>query len=436
MSSALLTTLLLGAAGLPIALALPARSRSWHGLAGEAYLLGAGTATLVLFALSGLGITWSRSSFFVALGAVALIAAGIAARRGDVPLMTSKPGFANLIDVVTAVFVGGHLILATVAAPIENDYLLIWGVKARVFLAARGIDWAWLETPLNVTAHPDYPLLVPLLYDVHALVHGTWPEASVGFATFACALAALLALRGLLADELPKLARALMTLLLMPLVFSPYIGIAEGPLIAYATIGVLYVRRGVMRDSYAEVVTGSVFLGLAAWTKNEGLSLIAVVVIALIVARRPRLLSAMIPAIAISLPWLVAHRMHGLTVDLAEGGAGARMLARLADPLPIFSSLLERTGMSPLFWGGVVIAVAIGLRKLVAEERFLAAATALQLLVYVAVYFMTPRDLSWHIETSWDRVLRQIMPLIALTALLPTAAVIGSLVRGNNATDS
>ena len=436
MSSALLTALLLVAVGAPIALALPARSRQWYGLAGEAYLLGAGAATLLLFSLSGLGIPWTRASLAITLGALALIAAGLATRRGPVSLMTSKPGIANAIDVLTAALTGGHFLLATVAAPIENDYLLIWGVKARMFFATRGVDWAYLESPLNVPSHPDYPLHVPLLYDVQALVNGSWPEATAGFATFACGLAALVAVRGLLADEMSKLARALTTLILMPLLFSPYIGIAEGPLIAYATVGVLYVRRGVARDSHAEVVKGAVFLGLAAWTKNEGLSLIVVVAFALVVARKLRLLPALIPAGAIGLPWLVVHRMHGLTVDLAEGGAGERMLARLADPIPILSSLLGRTGMPLLFWSGIVLAVAIGFRKLAKEERFLAVATALQLLVYVAVYFMTPRDLSWHIETSWDRVLRQIMPLVTLTAIIPTAAVIGFLVRGNNAADS
>lgn len=439
MISALLTTLLLVIVGLPIALALPARARHWHALVGEAYLLGAGAATLALLAMSGLGIAWSRFSLFIASGVVITVAAAIAARRRPVRVAAPRLGAANLIDVVTATLAGGHLLLATVAAPIENDYLLIWGVKARMFLAARGIDWAWLEAPLNVPSHPDYPLLVPLLYDVHALVKGGWPEASVGFATFACGFAALLALRGLLADEMPKLARALTTLILMPLLFSPYIGIAEGPLIAYATIGVLYVRRGAIavgRGSRAEVLTGAVFLGLAAWTKNEGLSLIAVIAIALIVSRRIRLLPALLPAAAIALPWLIVHRMHGLTVDLSEAGAGERMLARLADPIPILSSLFGRSGMPLIFWLGVAVAVAIGFRKLVTEERFLATATVLQLLVYVAVYFMTPRDLTWHIETSWDRVLRQIMPLITLVAIMPTAAVIGSLVRGNNATDS
>jgi hypothetical protein len=435
MTSTLLTALLLIVAGAPIALALPARTRQWHGLIGEAYLLGAGAATFVLFVLTMAGIRWSRASLLTGLAAIMIGAAIVAWRRGVRLPEPPQAGAANFIDILTAALVGGHFLLATVAPPIENDYLLIWGVKARMFLAQGGIDWSYLQAPLNGTSHPDYPLLLPLLYDLHALVHGSWPEAWSGFATFAFGLAGLLALRGLLADEMPKLARAIATLIVMPLLFSPYIGIAEGPLIAYATIGVLYVRRGVAHASRGEVAIGAIFLGLAAWTKNEGLALMVAAAIAMIVARRIRLLPALLPAIAINIPWLILHRLHDLKVDLAQGGALERLAARLSEPLPILTALLGRTGIAALCWGGIALALAIGWRRVVAEERFLAVATALQLIVYVSIYFVTPRDLTWHIETSWDRILRQLMPLLVMLAMFVTAPVIAWYSRKRNGTD-
>lgn len=436
MMSILLTAALLIAAGIPLALALPARTRQWHGLLAEAYLLGAGAATLVLFALSGAGIRWSRMSLGCGVALVALTATGIAWRNGFRRPERLTFGVANVVDVLTAALAGGHFLLSTVAPPIESDYLLLWGVKARMFLARGGIDWSYLEAPLNITSHPDYPLHVPLLYDVYAIVHGSWPEAWIGIATFLFGLAGLLALRALLADEMRRLPRALVTLVVMPLMFSPFIGIAEGPFIAYATIGVLYVRRGVMHAFRGDVLMGAVFLGLAAWTKNEGLTLIVAAAIGTIAARQWRMLPALLPAIAINIPWLIVHRVRGLRVDLAEGGALERLTARVSDPLPILRALMDQSGVSPYFVAGVVVALAIGVRRLVAQERFLAVTTALQLMVYIGVYFMTPRELGWHIETSWERVLRQIMPLVVLVAMLPTAAVIGSWSRRNHATDS
>ncbi|MDP9192703.1 MAG: hypothetical protein M3P06_13465 [Acidobacteriota bacterium] len=435
MTLVILTTALLIAIGVPIALALSARTQQWHGLIGEAYLLGAGAATLVLFALSSVGMRWSRMSLMAGLALVALIATVAAVRREARRPAKPELGAANMIDVLTAALIGGHFLLATAAPPIESDYLLLWGVKARMFFAAGGIDWSYLEAPLNITSHPDYPLLLPLLYDIYAIVNGSWPEAWTGFATFAFGLAGILALRGLLAGEMPKIARAIITLIVMSLMFSPFIGIAEGPLIAYATIGVLYVRRGVAQSSRWDVVAGAVFLGLGAWTKNEGLALIAAVAVGMMAARSFRLLPALLPAIAINIPWFVIHRIHGLKVDLAAGGAVERFVARISDPLPILEALLVRTGMPLLFWVGIAIAVAIGFRRMIAEERFLAVTTLLQLLVCAGVYFMTPRELEWHIDTSWERVLRQILPLIVLVAILPTAPVIASLSRKKDATD-
>jgi hypothetical protein len=431
----LVMTAVLLASGLAFASAFPARARHWSGLIGEAWLLGAGFATLVLLVLSMAGIGWSRSSFLIGLSIATAGALFYARGRSQTAIVRPSFGPANGIDVVTAILVGGHFRLATAAPPIESDYLLIWGVKARMFLAAGGIDWKFLEAPLNVTAHPDYPLLLPFLYDVQAIFHGSWPEAWTGFVTFAFGLAALLTVRNLLAEELSPLARSAATLILMPLLFAPYIGIAEGPLIAYATAGVLRVRRGVLTSSRTDVLLGATFLGFAAWCKNEGLALIFAVAVGLVLARAWRMLMLLWPALAIPLPWIVLHRLHGLRVDLAEGGAMGRLISRVADPWPIVTELLARTGMSGWFWLGVVVALLLGFRRLASEERFLFAVAAVQLCIFVGVYFTTPRDLNWHIVTSWDRVLRQMIPLIVLVALFPTASVIASLTRRIHATD-
>jgi hypothetical protein len=64
-------------------------------------------------------------------------------------------------------------------------------------------------------------------------------------------VSALLVIRALLADEMPKLARAAATLIVMPLVFSPYFGLPEGVLVAYGTLGLLFLRRAVRDDDAA-----------------------------------------------------------------------------------------------------------------------------------------------------------------------------------------
>lgn len=435
MTAILSTSLLFVVIGAVIALALPARPRHWHALFGEAYLLGAGAAGLVLLALSAAGIRWSRGGLGAGLAIIFVIALATAIGRGRPELQRPRIDPVNLVDLFTAVLMFGHFLLATAAEPFETDYLLIWGVKARMFLSAGGIDWTFLREPLNPAMHGGYPVLVPLIYDAYAVVIGAWPEL-VGFVTFACGAAALLAFRSSLSDDMPKLERAVATLILMPLVFSPFIGMAEGPLIAYALVGVLRIRRGIVHSRRADVFAGAVFLGLAASCKNEGLSLIAAVAVAMLAARAWRSLPMLWPALAIPFPWLVMQRLHRVHGYLEEKGSVDRLLLRLSEIPPIAGRMLERTGMPLLFWIGIGAAIVVVGRQLVRQERFLLVATVMQLLFYAAVYLVTPYEVRWHIDTSWDRILRQILPFIALLAMLPTAAVIASVLRRNNATDS
>ena len=49
-------------------------------------------------------------------------------------------------------------------------------------------------------------------------------------------------------------------------------------------------------------------------------------------------------------------------------------------------------------------------------------------------YLVTPYDLAWHVRTSWERIVRQLLPAITLLALLVT--VIRFRVENTNAIDS
>ncbi|HEX8409280.1 MAG TPA: hypothetical protein VF883_10465, partial [Thermoanaerobaculia bacterium] len=66
--------------GIPIALAVDARLRG-AALAGTAFLLGLGTITLHMFALSALGIPWTRTSVLLALAPLFILATIVAKRR-------------------------------------------------------------------------------------------------------------------------------------------------------------------------------------------------------------------------------------------------------------------------------------------------------------------------------------------------------------------
>jgi hypothetical protein len=401
-------------------------------LTGEAYLLGSAALAFLLMAFSIAGIPWSRMVMVVA--ATAILIAAILIIRRQTPFEWPRLGWPNLIDILTLALIAGYVRVTTLSPPAEADFYAMWGTKAKQFFVTGGIDWRFLTDPLNVPSHVDYPLLLPLLYDVQALLLGRWPdERWLGLVHIAASLAALLVIRSYLADEMPKLARAAATLILMPLVFSPFFGLPEGLLAVYGTLALLFLRRAIRDDDRALVLRGAVYLGLAASCKNEGLSLAIAVALAILLTR-PRFVFRLWPALAIALPWLLLRWRYGLHTDLAQTGAFDRMLDRLAHPGAMLRALYEVPHGSTLFWIGVVLACAIGARRLIRDERFLALAILAQLLFFIGAYLVTPSDVVWHVRNSWERLARQLLPSIALLALLVT--VIRFRVGDTNATDS
>ena len=379
----------------------------------EAWLLLTGAAALVLLGASIAGIPWSPWLLVLALPVLWVVFRRPSALHG-LESASSRSGarvVSILADVFTVALIGGYTRLAAAAPPFENDYLLIWGVKGKEFFFERGIDWSWLEAPLNHTAHSDYPVLLPLVYDAFALLAGAWPDRWLGLVTAAYGVAALLVVRGALDEEIPRPWPALATAALMPLVFSPYVGLAEAPVIAYGLAGLLFIRRGA-------TLRGAVYLGLAAFTKNEGLTLIIATAIALVAARRSRELPRLWPALAIPLPWLVLRHLHHLQNDLMISGVVDRLLGRLADPWPVFAAMGRHPAGTLLFWAGAAVALLLGWRRLVGEERFFTVAVTVQLAFFIAAYFVSPRELEWHVQWSWERIVRQVMPAVALLAVL------------------
>jgi hypothetical protein len=382
---------------------------------GEAWLLTTGVFALLLLACSTFGIGWTTPVLLVCL-AIALVAA-IPFHRVTVDAHLDRW---NVVDLLTLVLIAGYTRFAMLGPPTDPDFVLIWGVKGKLFSIARAIDWRYLEWPLNnFTAHTDYPILLPLVYAGTALLTGGWNDVWLGLFSVLYGLAALLIVRGALRDELPRCWRVIATFALMPLIFTPYLGIAEGPLVAFALAGLLFIRRG-------ELTRGAVYLGFAAFTKNEGLTLIVAAIVAMVIAGRAKEAWRLWPAVTIAAPWLILQRMHGLSNDLVGEGAIARVIDRLAHPAPFFAAIQRHPAGSAFFWLGVAVACAIGWRRVVKEERFLFIAIALQFLFFVAAYFASPHDLEWHVRWSWERIVHQLMPAVALLAIFANRELPGS----------
>jgi hypothetical protein len=387
-------------AGLPLTLRVSAPPREPSSRLGEGLLIGIAICAATLAILP-----WSR---WIVVTAIVIIAA--AAFRPQ--RFKLNPGLLLLALLI------GYALYATLAPPPEYDYLTNWGFKAKAFFEVRAIDWQLLGRSIDRNVHPDYPLLLPLTYDFIAVLRNGWNDAHLGIVHVAFAAALLLVFFERAWDDTrSRLAAAFIAIALIPFAATPWIGLAEGPFIAYATAALLLIRRG-------DLTLGAILLGLAASTKNEGLTLIAAVAIGLLCAGRKRDVLRLWPAVLIPLPWLIARSLHRLPTDIATGGVIARIVEHASHPGPLLAALRSVSLGKPLYWIALAIGIAIASQTLVARERFILVALAVQLACYLGAYLATPLDVVWHVTWSWPRLVTHLTPAltyVVLVALVPTA---------------
>ena len=415
MTATLVAILTLIVLGLPAALALDRGARGPL-LLGTSFLYGSGIVFFILLGFSVVGSRWSVVGVTIAALLIWAVLWFVALRRSE-PRTANREPRPHWLDIATLLTLAGYALYATVAPLWEWDFWAIWGLKARVFLEHGGIDWHFLESRWNTFAHPDYPLLLPLNFDFVALLQGGWSDRWLGALFVAWGVALLCIVRGLAARETTTIPAALITLTAASLAVSRYIGLAEGPLIAFGAAAVLFLRYALLYDDDAAWRHGAVLLGLAANVKNEGIALMVAVAVALLLVR-PRALVRLWPAAVIAAPWLLLRATHDLPTDIATGSVASRILYRLPFTGEILVYLSQHL-YEPWFWavllGGLVIAPA-ALRR---REAFVLIATLVQLVFYVGSYYATPHDARWHVVTSWSRLTDQIaLPITYVVVLM------------------
>lgn len=427
MTAELLTIALSLLAGAPLALALDPESRGAR-LAGEAYLLGAGLAAVALLLLSYVGIAWSIASLFAVMAPVS-VAALLAWRRSP-PNSTGAParsptwGLALVVDAVALLLVAGFVLYATAAAVGEWDFWAIWGMKAKAFHTARGIDWGFLTDRWHVYTHPDYPPLVPLVYDACALLRNGWSDRWLGLLTAAWGAAALLLVRAHVKEATgDSRAAALATIAASAFALGPWIGLADIPLLACSFGGCMLLRRWLATGNAGPRRTGAILLGLGALTKNEGVALLVPVAIALIAAPgtgKLRRLTALWPALLLASLWQLPRLAFGLRNDLTENAATRISVERIVDAA---ITIARHPSSHALLSIAVALAIGSGLRSLAKNERFVSTIVLAQFsLVFCSYVITTWPSLDLHLQTSWVRVAAQTMPLVlflAVAALMP-----------------
>jgi hypothetical protein len=390
---------------------------------------------------------WWWSAPLFALLAMALLAAGRrAAPAGAAPPPVGR-GYLALALALSAWCL--LFVVAGAALPVVNgDEGNIWSLKAKSLV----LDWFTGEfaQAQRWNLHPDYPLLNPLL---QAWVHSQTDRIAQFESRWlvqGCALSLLLATAAALRARLPARHAGLLLLLLpfaRPFVQASQTAYADG----MVALGVLLALDGALRfcaDGRAAwawlAAIGGAF---ALWSKNEAtlyLAAAAGAVLVWLALRRPRtggLVRRLLPAATLPLLVLAAQRLFnrhfGLQNDLFGANPGGQtLLSVIADQFGTRApAVLARAGrvlfasgephalfgvllLAPLLWRRAAFA-----RELLPVWLWLAASLAGLHVVYLGSFL----PIEFHLDTSYVRVLFQLLPAAMLWfAVLARAQLGGS----------
>jgi len=413
------------ALGVPLLSLFRDRPQTRLGYVSVALLLGYGLVFFVLLASSEMSIAWTGTSVLLTFSLISSVLVFAGWKHGSWSSNPTDIRPAHLIALgLIAILVTGYALFATVAPPVENDYAAIWGLKARIFWSGGGVDWRFLESDANVASHPGYPLLLPLLIDSAWTLAGRIDDRAIGlfWVTFAVTTIALIR-EGLAGEGHSRTMASLGAAACAGLAFSPWIGLADGAVMAFGTAAVILIRSSLQQERSVGAIA-ALLLGFAASTKNEGLTLIVAVAIGLAAAGSVREIRKLWPAMLIVAPWSILRMLHNLPTEFTEGDFFSRLLTRLQQPQHLIAALIEFHPGRFYFWIVVVMTLVWNARRVVRRERFLISVIVMQFAFFVGAYVTTPHDVLWHVRWSWPRIGTQVLPLIGfLVALLLTERI-------------
>jgi hypothetical protein len=399
----------------------------WSLIVGLGAAAGIGLSSCLFFLV---GVLFGALAAAMSLELVILAAAGYLAlnkpwqAKPPAPpaLGATRPWLPSLMAILLLVGILGTLGMTTAWRANPQGYWdgwAIWNLRARMLASGPGLAPRAWSPVLGAVTHSEYPLLLSA-FVARCWVYSGSTTAAVPAATsyvFFLALLALVAggiaaLRGSTLGLLAALALAGAPPLLDQ-VPAQYSDVPLACYLAGATIFALLDRR----------IVAGLLAGLAAWTKDEGVLFLVLLVIAAALFQRrsvPRVLAGALPAVIFAALFKMSLA-HGNPSWLTSSLPGAA--ARLQDPSRYRTILsaygrefvdLITAGYHPIY---PLVILALCFRfdaRRWRDAAFCGTLFFAMLLGYFAVYAITVNDLRWHLATSLDRLLVQVWPLLVL----------------------
>jgi len=435
-----------------------ARAFGIEGVLALGLVTGAGLTAWWMTLLSLAGVKWSLPVAVIP-GMLAAAAAVVAWRKRSVPALESAaPAPMEWFDRAGLALFGLAVLIAAIFSVIPLsawsnwDAWAIWFLKAKVFRVARAVDLGFLRERAYAFSHHDYPPGLPAIQNYLMLWTG-----GLDVRLLRCLSPVYLAaLGGLLAALLRELGmrrgRWLATgaFTLIPFVLGQGSnGYADVPLAVgmVACLLLLVSALGGRAPAWAIGLIG----GFAALTKDEGflwsLACLTVLGVCDLVKREKwtRIAVAAGVLLAVAGPWKAVTRrldlkpndyvinlpamlgnvperapmvVKGLFLETLGPGVTMPALAGAESPGPALAGWFEnQVSKWLLVWYLVLASVVFGARRLIRPPvSFAAAVIIMQACAYGSVYLASIVSVPWHIVTSLDRLLLQLLPSVFAVA--------------------
>jgi len=307
-----------------------------------AFPLGAGVLTWILFLVSWAGLPLTLTSvlvvYAIVLMATTIISArvssrGLGAKRGSTGQPIAAPSSTDKLHkallLLFAFLIGLAAYIAVARSYSTWDAAAIWASKGygiafegSVFAGAR-----WGAHGLG------YPLNVPMLISVFEWLGGdSLPGSKLIFPAFLASVS--LGIYAFWIRQGVSMRLAALGMLLVASVpsifFHATIGYANLPMASYLVLGTLYGMEGIFENRPRALLISGILLGLASWTRVEGviycLAVLAALLLIALISRqaRPRIALWLLPFALISGTWLLFYWTSG------TGGSQAMGALRMA----------------------------------------------------------------------------------------------------------
>ena len=431
----LILVLLLPGAGLWAWLrAVPSMTESQRAAAAVGFGLAGSSATFFLWRLVGRDVMAYPLIDLVVWTAVG-VAGAFGARRPrtiDAPVSARATLALGALAVVLAGLCGAMLVDWIRAHPYGRwDAWAVWNLRAK-FLAAPSGDWRNAFDAVLAWSHPDYPLLLPsAVARAWVLTGGSRVAVPIAISLAFTATTVLTLVASLRASRGAAAASMALALVAVPaFVLRGAAQMADVPLAFYTLLAVTLLAVREPRGIHLALAGAA--MGFAAWTKNEGLLTASVLPCCYVIVRLRRhgftvarrtavhLAIGLVPILGLLVLFklllspesdlVAAVLRHGATMSWADWtriNFVVRYMARGA------ASWGDWPVGSPM-WLLVVLMLAPRRRTPGSEPAVLAAGLYLviQLAVFCFVYVATPYELTWHLQTSWPRLIAQMWPTL------------------------